>query len=361
MTSHLKQYSATHSVPVLACMKEFFAAQKIDAKKYSSHSLHSIEVLENFVFRGGKNIRSLLVIIGYRLAGGRGEEIFQTAAGIELMHKHILNLDDMADRDEQRYGGLTIWQEYVNEFRDQKWSTPEHHGRTMSEIDGTLLGSFAFEMVRAAHFPAEINLQVIGLMNHIMYWQTVAGWQIHYYQNHLPLAEANEAEFIKGQELVTAQYTFVAPLLIGLTCAGKSADPTFVQPLTEFGRAVGTAFQMQDDILGLFGDSAQTGKPVGNDIREGKKTILLQRAYKAANPADKKFLEDVCGRDLQTGELERVQKIVQDTGALQQAQQLAKEAIKSGLKELEKLPNSAAQEELQTLKDLALYVIERSV
>jgi len=353
MTPQLKAFVAAHTPLVLEEIRNFFTEQKT-ASDLAPHFLHSLENIEEFVLRGGKNVRSLLTILAFRLGGQTDAAIYQAAAGVELFHKHILNIDDMADRDEQRYGGPTLQKKYEQEFNT--WQDAAHHGRSFAEIDGTLLGSFAFELVRTSQFSPEKILAVMEVMNRTMYWRTVMGWQIHYFQNYQPLAEANEEEFLRGIDLVSSEYTFVAPLKIGLILAGKSEDEVLKSALMTYAQKVGRAFQIQDDILGVFGDTEETGKPVGNDIREGKKTLLLQRAFQNASPEDKKFLVAVCGQPLDQEQLEKVRQLMKQTGALQYSQEMAAQLVREGLLAISPLHNS---EEKAVLGDLSEHVIER--
>ena len=161
---------------------------------------------------------------------------------------------------------------------------------------------------------------------------------------------------MKGLELVTAKYTFVAPLKIGASLGPKNSS-ALEHALEKYGLAVGTAFQIQDDILGLFGDPEDMGKPVGNDVREGKKTLLLQKAYQLAGKNDRQFLADVCGRELQAGELEQVQSIVKETGSLAYSQKLAEKYIAEGTAALGELDQKSA--EVGVLKELAEFVVGR--
>lgn len=358
MMNTLPTFTSAHAPQILSKIEAFLSEQKKDATYLSPYFLHSVETIEDFVLRGGKNIRSLLVVCGYLLAGGvMNDEIYLVAAGVELFHKHLLNIDDMADRDELRYGGPTLWQKYQDEFAEKKWLDSPHHGRTFSEIDGTLLGSFAFEIfLHAQTLDPKKILAVISVMHRIMYRDTVGGWQLQYMQNHDPLREASEEQFLKGLELVTAHYTFLAPLKIGLILAGKEKGE-LADALSIYSLNVGRAFQLQDDILGLFGEPDEMGKPVGNDLREGKKTLLLQRAYRSSSAKDQEFLENVCGRDLSQEELERVRKIVTDTGSLAYSRKMAEESVASGITALEKI--SSGQAEIYVLKDLAHFVIHR--
>lgn len=356
--SKLQAFSQIHYPRILEEIRGFFVEAKADSSLRSlPRLLHSIEVIEEFVLRGGKGIRGQLVVLGFLLGGGEvGDlpKVYKVAAGVELYHKYLLNLDDMADRDEKRNGGPTIWKKYENEFAD--WKDVAHHARTFAEIDGMLLNSFAFEMVRMADFSPLQLMKVVEVIDQVMCKQTIAGWQIHYFQNQQSLAEANEEEYLRGLELVTGQYTFVAPLKIGLILAGNT-NADLVEALEKYGHWVGRAFQIHDDILGLFGDSEETGKPVGNDVREGKKTLLLQEVYKRADAKEKKFLESVCGKDFADSDLVKVQEIVKKSGSLEYSERLEKEAVGMGVRELEKLRKRS--DEVEVLKELALFSIQR--
>lgn len=364
---NLNEYFAAHTPNIIAEMKSFFAERRAAARPLSDELVQSIDVIEEFSLRGGKMVRSSLVLLAYELAGGTlSPAMYQVAAGIELFHKHILNLDDMADRDEVRYGGPTVWKKYQTIFKD--WTDHEHHARTFAEIDGTLLGSFAFELVRRAAITDTQKLAIMDVLNNHMYFETVAGWEIHYYQNHQLLAEAQEDQFMKGLDLVTSRYTFVGPLKIGLILADQ-AQSSLTDKVEKYGLAVGLAFQLTDDVLGVFGDPAETGKAVGNDIREGKKTVLLQRAYHSSNDADQRFLADVCGRDLLDGELARVQEIMKSTGSLQYSETLTNQKISEAvslLKSIELPPSDSSATMSDTMSQardvllqLALFVPNR--
>lgn len=357
-------FAQHHKDPITEKLKHFFQRKKADAQELSPTLAHSVETLEKFVSHGGKQVRSLLVVLGYLVAKGKIEDeydsIYSVAAAVECVHKYLLILDDVADQDETRNDRQTVWKKYETEFAERGWRNSAHHGRTFAEIDSALLASFVPALVdeEGASFIEADLLTVIRLINKHMYFETVAGWQIQYELNHVPLKEATEADFMKGLELVTARYTFVAPLEIGLIL-GNEYELKTSKLLESYGVNVGTAFQIQDDILGLFGDPGETGKPVGNDVREGKKTLLLQKAYKMASDEDKKFLEAVCGYEKMTAEkLARVQAIVKNTGALLYSQKLAASFIEKGILALKPLPNTA---EKSVLIDLANFVIQRKV
>jgi geranylgeranyl pyrophosphate synthase len=122
---------------------------------------------------------------------------------------------------------------------------------------------------------------------------------------------------------------------------------------------VGLAFQIQDDILGMFGKTKITGKPVGNDFREGKKTILVIKAYENVNDEQKKMLSDNIGKELSSNKLEKVQAIIKESGALDYAVELAKDNALKGKRALEKLSSQIEQEAKTTLVELADFLVER--
>ncbi len=366
MSQAFAAFTEQHRGAISMYLVSFFDQKGYEAKKLSPHLVHSIEQLEKSVMSGGKAIRPLLVVLGYLLAGGKIDhnskklhQIYSIAAAVELVHKYLLILDDVADRDELRNGEPTLWKRYEEEFKQKKWSTPEHHGRTFAEIDSALLASFVSEMIRpssSSEISAESILKILHVINHNMYFETVAGWQIQYFLNHVPLAEATEEEFLKGLELVTARYTFVAPLKIGAIAAGKENDLQLIEALERYGIHIGKAFQIQDDILGLYGNPKEMGKAVGNDVREGKKTLLLQYAYQKSSKEDQKFLAQVCGKNISKEELQKVQDIVKTTGSLEYSHKLAQKEVELGLVTLNTIPLSR---EIQVLQELAQYVIAR--
>ncbi|MEP7167077.1 MAG: polyprenyl synthetase family protein [Candidatus Woesebacteria bacterium] len=344
----------SHSHEMDQTIADFLDLQEKEAKKIDRYIDQSMLLLKTFSLRGGKSIRSFLCRIAYDLAKGKKNPgLAKALASIELHHKHILILDDISDRDESRYGGPTL--EYA--YREVMSGLPDEKYKAMSfaMLDGVLLGSLAKELLISSGFSAKILIECIHLFDTIMYRDVLAGWQIHGMQCTQTLSKATQEEFIKGLRLVTASYTFEGPLLMGLTLA-ESKDTKLETALRLYAANVGTAFQMHDDILGLFGDSKKTGKPVGNDVREGKKTLLLQVAFERGSTQEREMLEQACGKAISADTLKAVQKIVQDTGSLEYSKQLEKEYVEKGIQALQDLPKSPQK---QMLIELAAYIISR--
>lgn len=351
----LKQALSVHSEEVYLTIDQFFAQREEQAASIDEIIGQSAKILHTFTLRGGKNLRSFIARLSYQLSGGQeNRKLLKALASIELHHRQLLILDDIFDADEQRYGGPTV--EYT--YRDllKKHGDVDHMAQSMAMMDGVLLGSYSKEILLDSEFPAETILACLRLYDNQMYEQTLAGLQIHAYQCLEPIEDSTPERFIKGLELVTARYTFEAPLRIGLLLA-ESKDSSLQTKLDTYARFVGTAFQIRDDELGLFGDANLTGKPVGNDVREGKKTLLIQEAYRRADAKQQTQLAHAVGnKHLTKDEIAKVQEIVQSTGAFEYSHAMALRYVEQGIQALEDIPTSEA---LEQLISLAHYIVER--
>lgn len=343
---------------VQAYLTEFYDKKVREAKKADESFGATMQVISDFMLRRGKSVRSYIAKTAYQLAGGTDHDaIVRVGAAIETNHYFLLSIDDIVDRDTVRHGGPTM--ELM--FREMHPQIPkdkhDHYARSFTEIACSLMYSHVFEMLGESQFPPEKIVEVIGIVVEKMLHAPATGWQIHMLQNFDSLANSSEARFVKGLTFVTAEYTFVGPLMIGLTFAG--ANQAYKDVLSEYGKYVGTAFQVQDDILGLFGNPAVTGKSAGNDVREGKKTLLLQHAYANASATDKMFLEQAAGADLSEKEVQRVKKIVESTGSLDYSKKMAREMVDKGKAALEPLKGKVQEKYLNYLEDIAEFVILR--
>jgi len=355
MTPTLAQSLSDSKQSINTFLASYFDQKILDATQIDDHIATMAKLLKTQALGGGKRIRGFLCALAYELAGGT-QDATNVAAGIELVHQYLLTLDDMADRDTVRHGIPTLEVEYEKILFTIPESQRKHYARSLTEIASALLSSYMYELFASAECSDAKKIEIMHIVNNTLLRDTAAGWQIHMMQNWQPLAQATEEEFEKGLRLVTAQYTFVGPLLIGITLANNRK--TYKSALTEYGMHVGTAFQMQDDILGVFGDSSKTGKAVGNDLREGKKTILLQHAYKHASKSDQEFLANNVGRELSDSDLKKIQDIIRKTGALEYAQKRAQDHITQGIRALETLQDSPSK---QLLIELAKYIIAREI
>lgn len=361
----LKDFQHRYTPLILKELEHFFDVEIEKAKEKDVVAEEMVGVLKEFTLRGGKRVGPLMVILGYLLASSMSKKkddkgnIVRAACSVETHHLYLLNLDDMADRDILRHGGKTLEEYYRSEIF-HKWPDKNHHGQTFSSIAGALLNSFTFELITTSGFDSDKILRSISVINDMLFSDTVVGWQIQYFQNNESVRTASEAQFMKGLEYVTSRYKFVGTMLIGLMLALDPEDEHFHQLkhiYSNYGKHVGIAFQIQDDILGVFGDSKETGKAVGNDVREGKKTLLIQYAYHHGNAAQKKIIESALNKPLSQSELDEVQQVMKDAGSLAYSQKLAETHVAEAVASLQDLP---ATQEVQILIELAEYMIRRA-
>ena len=276
----------------------------------------------DFCLRGGKRLRPMLVVFGYQACGGKHvARVLKPAVAVELMEAFLLVHDDIIDRDELRRGFPTLHREFDT----------EHHGfgESLAIIAGDILSVLGVEAILRSDFPLKNRELAVRAFAYAVV-ETCLG-QVRELELSLN-KDVTEAEVSRLYEQKTAAYTFEAPLLIGAHLAGGSDEA-----LVAYAKTLGRAFQLQDDILGLFGRQEVIGKPVGSDVREGKRTILMLKALARSDARQKAILESALGKDSM---VEQVRSIIRETGALdatkQEAAGLAAEAKRimesSGLK-----------------------------
>jgi geranylgeranyl diphosphate synthase type I len=210
---------------------------------------------------GGKRMRGLLTILGYQIAGGSkdgGVEIVRAAVIMELFHLGLLVHDDIMDRDNLRRGVATVHARYDD----------LHTGEAMAMCAGDLTFGWGMETLAKLKLPIT-NLQITNAMQ---VWGKYFS-RVGYGQMLDVLKVADEESLLQILALKSGEYSCVLPLVFGATLGG--AKPELIKQLTEYGMELGWVFQLRDDYLAEWGDSSKTGKPVGNDRREGKHSFAL--------------------------------------------------------------------------------------
>lgn len=356
--SELLKAMKLFAVSIQSYLTEFYDAKVAVATAQDGVAADSMKIVREYMLRRGKCVQSFIAWNAYRIAGGTDDNgMYKVGGALENAHYFLLNMDDMADRDTLRHGGPTMELLYRELYPQFPTKLRDHFARSFSEIASSLMYSHVFEMLMQSPFPPEKILKAMKIVIEKMLHSPAVGWEIHLLQNFESIKDADEDRFIKGLTYVTAHYKFVGPSHIGLMLA--DAPQPYLDAFTVYGEAVGTAFQMYDDILGLFGDPTVTGKAAGNDVREGKKTLLIQHAYKKANDADKKFLEKVVGADLTPEDIAEVQRIVKKTGSYDYSIKKASELVEKGIAAIQSLKNDTNLEYMTNLEQLARFVIAR--
>lgn len=273
-------------------------------------------LLADFVLDGGKRMRPRFALAGWAAAVDTAAEapaeVVTACAALELIQACALVHDDIIDASDTRRGRPTVHRAGESVHRAQGWAgDPSRYGVSQAILLGDLALTWADEMFVRSGVDADALSRALEPW-YAMKTEVLSGQMLDV------LAEASgttdEETPVRVNRFKTAAYTVERPLHIGAALAGAPADT--VSALREFGVAVGQAFQLRDDLLGVYGDPDVTGKPSGDDLREGKRTLLLARGVRSAPPEDAEYLLSVLGTDVDDDALDRARRILTDSGAV---------------------------------------------
>ncbi len=264
-----------------------------------------IEEIVSLIESGGKRLRPCFCYWGYRAAGGgHGEEIVAAASALELLHSFAIVHDDIMDAAEERRGRPTVFARRGPGF-------------------ALLVGDLALVLADDAYFhsgfdPARLH-HAFGAYSR-MRQEVIAGQLLDAQAQSGP--GVSEAEARRIALLKSGRYTVVEPLLIGAHLA--EADDDLVGRLERFGEPLGEAFQLRDDLLGIFGDPSVTGKPADSDIREGKRHLLYAKSLAALQGRDRELFMEKWGAGsvLSDQDVATVRSLVESSGAASQVEEV---------------------------------------
>jgi len=292
----------------------FVAAQRAAMSSLDPEVAPLLGELERVIGAGGKRLRPVFSCLGHLAAGAEvGEEAIRAAAALELLHTFAIVHDDVMDRSRTRRGSPASWVHLAEGHRRAGHvGEPEAYGLAAAVLAGDMALVLADRALLESGFPESRLLPALRRYDR-MRVEVVAGQFLDVVAAHRGAAAEDEARRIAV--LKSGGYTVEAPLQIGAILGGGSEE--LLACLSGYGVALGEAFQLRDDVLGVFGDPAVTGKDRDSDLREGKRTVLLAKATAAASGDDRRFLEERIGRpDLAAAELERARALLESTGAL---------------------------------------------
>ncbi|WP_031469828.1 polyprenyl synthetase family protein [Sciscionella sediminilitoris] len=312
-------------------------------------------VLRSFVLDGGKRLRPTLCYWGWRAAGGTdGEPIINVAAAVEMFHDFALVHDDVLDNSPDRRGNPTVHRAVAEAHAGNELSgDPEAHGRAVAILLGDLLMSYSDQLLHASGFPRG-RLAAAAPVWYRMREEVIAGQYLDVRQQALG---PDYEQALRVVHYKTAEYSVHRPLELGGALAG--AGPELQDCYTGFGVPIGVAFQLRDDVLGMFGDPAVTGKSASDDLREGKPTVLIALATQRASRAQLDTLNRLHGKpDLREPQADLLREIVRETGALATVERLIEARTETALHALENGPVDG--EPGTALRELATAMTRRS-
>ncbi|MFG1916040.1 polyprenyl synthetase family protein [Micromonospora sp. NPDC048898] len=287
------------------------------------------------VLVGGKRIRPTFAYWGWRGAIGGAEAlspVLPALAALELLHTFALVHDDVMDASTTRRGRPTAHVALAEQhIAAGHRGDPRRFGEAVAVLIGDLCMVWADRLLAHATVPPARLFEVRRCYDQ-MRVETVAGQYLDVLGENDP-ANWSVDRALRVAHYKTASYTVQRPLLFGACLAGVPADDPLISAYTRYGLAVGEAFQLRDDLLGVYGDPAATGKPAGDDLRTGKPTTLFMLARQLATPAQLQALE----RPGDTP-VDRFAELVAETGAVARVERMIAERVSDALAALDSAP-----------------------
>ncbi|MBW2977830.1 polyprenyl synthetase family protein [Candidatus Woesearchaeota archaeon] len=302
----------------------FFKDKLEKADQIDPSSKQMIELLREFTMRGGKRLRAALVYHGYKCFSNKNlKEIIKASMTMELIQSYLLIHDDIIDNDDLRRNGPTLHISYKNiAKRKYKKIDSNHFGISMAILAGDICAAFANEIIAKLKIKEKYKTPALSVLNHSVH-HVIYGQALDILSE---LRTITNKDIEKIHRLKTATYTIESPLKIGALLAG--AKQKHLNILSRYAILLGKAFQIKDDILGMFGEKQKVGKPVDSDLKEGKKNLLILKALENATPAQKQQIQEALGNpDLTKNQLNQVRAIIIKTGSLSYSQNLAKKLV----------------------------------
>jgi geranylgeranyl diphosphate synthase type I len=317
----------------------------------------------SYIERPAKRLRPGILLFCCGAVGGVEEQAILAAASVEIYHTWTLVHDDIIDNDAKRRGFPTIHEEF--RIQGLNWGYSEREalelGRSIAILTGDLQHAWSVRLLLDSlelGVPAPVICDLVQLLTAGVTNRLLEGEALDLLFAREKIPELSEAAVLNMLELKTGvlyEYAAMAGAAIGLqqNVAGNS----MIQSLGKFARLAGLAFQLYDDILGITGDEQLLGKPVGSDIREGKRTTIVLHAFHNAGTEERQFLLNKLGSpDLSEKEIARIRQILIEYNGVEHTRGLAERYITEAIQELAALPESRYK---NLLLAWAYYIVKR--
>lgn len=338
-------------------LNKYLQKKVVEYRKISSFGAKFTKDLAEFTLRGGKRFRPALIYYAYKLFGGKNDkEVLKLSMFIEFIQSFLLIHDDIMDRSSLRRGGPTVHKVYERFSDEKNFNDDKHFGITMGILSGDLACQMAYEIISDSNFPVKTKNALSKLVSDEV--SKVIFGQIHdILLNYDFPVGYKESDITKVHYYKTATYTFRLPLFAGAILAG--AKPADLENLEKYAMPCGIAFQIRDDILGVFGKEEETGKETMGDLIEGKKTLLVTQAYKKATANQKELLNKYLGKkNLKISEAHEVRQIFKETKSLDYSKKACFSNVKKAKEGLYKI-SKKNKTAFNFLEGIADYMIVR--
>jgi geranylgeranyl diphosphate synthase type I len=342
-------------------LREFLRRQRDVATGIAGELGPAIDAVADAV-EGGKRLRAAFCYWGWRGAGGatgeRGAGIFAAAAALELLHAGALVHDDVLDDSDTRRGRPTVHRLFAARHTESGWrGAAAPFGQGIAVLLGDLLLTWTDELYASSGLPAAALTRGRAVLD-VMRTELMAGQYLDLLEQ--AAGTGSVAEALRVVTYKTAKYTIERPLHLGAALAvPATADPALIRGYSGYGLPLGVAFQLRDDLLGVFGDPAQTGKPAGDDIREGKRTVLVAIARQKATARQAAALDRLLGdRSIDAAGIAEFRGLLAETGAPAECEMMIDRYVTEALAALDSAP--VTTEAQAALAELAITATARA-
>ncbi|MBM3214881.1 polyprenyl synthetase family protein [Candidatus Poribacteria bacterium] len=327
---------------------------------------HIRDAVYSYMHSGGKSLRPAVLLFACGAVGGDDAKAIPAAAAIEIFHTWTLVHDDVIDRDDKRRGGPTVHTEFSARARDELGydaAESEHYGLSLAILAGDMQQGWAISILAGLAEESGVDPAVALYLIHDAEMRVLSLLidgeirDVQFAKRAIPsMTEDEIIDMLSKKTGVLYEFAGKAGSMIGLnTCDDQHP---YVHAVSSFAADCGTAFQLQDDILGIIGDEASLGKPVGSDIREGKRTTIVLHAYRNANEAQRARLLAVLGNPSATAaDVAEVTALLRDLNGVQYTANLARRHIERARQHLSEIPPSKYRDYLAFWAD---YMVGRS-
>ena len=317
-------------------LAEFFDRESLYLKEIGSELEPVADALGHFLLDSGKRLRPLFAAIGY--LGTSAEltpEIVRGVSSLELVHVCALIHDDVMDGSDTRRGAPAIHKQFESLHADRKLhGSDRQFGVASAILIGDLALVWAAKMLHESGAPAKQILNSLPIYDE-MRIELMAGQYLDTYEQ--ALASESVERSLKVARYKSGKYSIERPLHFGATLAPQFTQAQ-IKMYSDYGLPLGEAFQLRDDLIGVFGDPSVTGKPAGDDLREGKRTVLVATTLSKANASQRElFLHNFGQPELDLVQIDSMREIIVETGSLAKLETLIEEmtskartALKSG-------------------------------
>jgi geranylgeranyl diphosphate synthase type I len=339
-------------------LADYLAGQRIYLSSIASELIPVCDALDEFLLDGGKRLRPLFAYAGLLASGAApSREIIRAISSLELLQACALIHDDLMDRSDTRRGKPAIHRHFENLHQSTAMNgLATQFGEAAAVLLGDLALVWSNQMLNTSGLSTE-SLLAVHRIHDEMRVELMAG-------QYLDVREAGEKNYSAERSLRIARYksgkyTIERPLHIGAVIGSPTNNSDLLSALSRYGLPLGEAFQLRDDMLGIFGDPEVTGKPAGDDLREGKRTVLIAMTLEALSDEKRNELLKYLGQpEISAEKIEELREIIKSSGAVEKVENLIEKLTNDSLSAIEDSSIHASAREFLTY--IALSAVKRN-